>query len=127
MLLIDATGRQDEETCLKQAPNTFLSVSCPLTWHNQFYFFGGYVNQRQIAQIKENEIILVGKLDFKHHWGGCSVMGENKVFICFNNYVDYNVCHMAMSPLGPFSKIQNSTHHHNYARIAASDCKLNIS
>ena len=123
-LLIDGRGRLDEVSCFENDSNAEVHRSCSLTWHNGFYVFGGRSNKRQISQVKGTRLTSIGTLTFDHYIATCDVMAGEKIFLCFNFHSnDSKRCRLALSPLGTFSQIQQSSHAHRSASIAASECK----
>ena len=68
---------------------------------------------------------LIGQLDYDLIWSTCAVMGKDKIFLCFNmnNNEDDKRCRTALNPLDKITEIQQSTHPHRDASIAASVCK----
>ena len=96
-----------------------------MTWHNSFYIFGGSSDKRQISQVIGTKLTSIGSLSFDHFEASCDVMGKDKIFLCFNYFDrnDYKRCRMALSPLGSFTEIRQSTYEHSDANIAASECK----
>ena len=127
-LLIDASSRQDVVSCFSYDSDTEVFQSCSLTWHNGFYVFGGASHWQQISQIIGTKLRRIGSLNFVHYAGTCDVMAGEKIFICFNGLGknDYKRCRMALSPLGTFNQIQQSTYAHRFIEVAASDCKRKI-
>ena len=64
-------------------------------WHNGFYVFGGNSNKRQISQVAGTKLTLIGTLSFDHYYGTCDVVGNDKVYLCFDLY-DYKLgCFLA--------------------------------
>ena len=104
--------------------NTEVYRSCSLLWNNEFYVIGGDIQTRQISKLAGCELLSIGKLNFNHTEGGCSVAG-NDIYLCFNaeNVEDYRKCRRAINPLGSFSEIHRTAYDHRYSRIASSDSK----
>ena len=112
-------------SCFSHDSNTEVHESCSLTWQNGFYVFGGSSNRRQISQVIGTKLTAIGTLSFNHKEATCDAMAGEKIFLCFNyaDSSDSKRCRMALSPLGTFSEIRQSTHDHRDANIAASNCK----
>ena len=123
-LLIDANDRQDEVTCFSRDENAEVYRSCDLTWHNNFYVFGGYSNVRQISQVIGKKLTVIGSLGFDFYHGACDVMGIDKIWLCFGyDANDYKRCRVGLNPLETFTQVQQTTFEHRGAKVAASDCK----
>ena len=99
--------------------------ACALTWHNSFFVFGGDRNRRQISQVVDEKLKIIGTLGFEFHKGACYVMGSDTIWLCFNynDSNDYKRCRVGLNPLELFTQVQQSTYEHRAAKIAASNCK----
>ena len=108
--------------------NTEVFWSCSVTWRNHFYVFGGYSETRQISKVTGCKLTSIGTLAFDHHYAGCSIVGEDIIYLCFNgnNADDYKKCRSAAEPLGNFTEVPLSNYQHKDIRIASSFSKLTV-
>ena len=93
VLLVDANGRQDEVSCFKAWDDTSFYQSCSLTWHGEFYVFGGYSghvdtadSSDQISRVVGTELVNFGSLDFTFYHLTCDVMGLDTIFLCSDQF-----------------------------------------
>ena len=111
-------------TCFSCEENTEIKGACSLTWKNNFYVFGGHSQIYQISQIIDAKITSIGILSFIFYNGACSLMDNKKIFLCFSNYEDNKKrCRVALTPLGVFENVPETSYHHIDISIAASNCK----
>ena len=93
--------------------------SCSVTYRNRFYVFGGDQHKRQISEVTKCELTRIGNLDFDHHWGSCSSVNDQEIYLCFDWSNTYQ-CRSADDPLGRFTEIAPSIYPHRLSRTAAS-------
>ena len=105
--------------------NTEVAGSCSLQWKNINYVFGGYNKGQQVSMMNGNQLERKGKLDFDFHDGGCTVLNQITIVLCFN-YAEKKVCRQSNNPLGSFTKLPNSNYDHKRIRIASFDGKNTI-
>ena len=103
--------------------------SCPITWKNEFYFFGGessYHNKfNYVNKIINCELKNIGLLPFSFRAGGCTNVADEKLYLCFYSpaLIDRKQCVEANSPTGCYKAIHESYFEHNGYSIASSDGK----
>ena len=125
-IITNVSGREDRNFYFMMDENTQVRYSCGLTWRNQHFIFGGDSQKKQISKIKNCKLELVGQLDFNHYDGGCANVGDNRIYLCFNDdSADYQKCRMSTSPTSRFEEITTSINEHKQSRIAASERKTN--
>ena len=102
--------------------NTEVYFSCSLEWKNQHYVFGGSNDKqgRQISMVNHNRLERKGSLDFDFNIGGCSVLNQQTILLCFDDS-ERDLCRQSNNPLGSFTKLPNSHYDHCHIRIAAFD------
>ena len=121
------------------APNAMFvhENSCFLTWQNTMWIFGGMFLEQHgnqliayyalISRLNNFQIEDIGYLPFRFKNGGCSIMNDEYIYLCFDNRYDSgNVCRRATDPKG-FKldiKITNSMYRHRWTQTSASDSKL---
>ena len=124
----DATGNvksvgEDFEFSLGQ--NTEVYYSCSLTWHGQFFVFGGNEEKSQISIINGCRLERVGSLDFDQSYGGCANVNDQSVYLCFNRATaDNKKCRVANDPFGEFQEIEETVYNHKETLIGASRGKI---
>ena len=102
--------------------NTEVMYSCSLQWYNHFYIFGGKERNRQVSVVNGNRLERKGDLSFNFQSGGCTVLNQQIVVLCFGVYeIEKDVCRKSNNPIGPFTKLPNSNFSHRKARIASFD------
>ena len=106
----------------KFGPEIEVFYSCSLQWKNQHYVFGGYKQPRQVSMVNGYRLERKGTLDFKIDAGGCTVLNEQTVVLCFD-WRQTQVCYQSSNPLGKFTKPPNSHYTHWMTRIASFDGK----
>ena len=99
-----------------------VSSSCSLQWKNQVYVFGGYNHERQVSMVNGLRLERKGTLDFTFDSGGCTVLNEQTIILCFE-FKENKVCRQSNSPLGVYTKLPNSNLHHWVTRVASFDGK----
>ena len=97
--------------------------SCSLQWQNYYYVFGGNSERRQVSMVNGNRLELKATLDFNYEAGGCTVLNQITIVLCFSNYYETDVCRKSNNPLGSFTKLPNSNYKHEYIHIASFDGK----
>ena len=97
--------------------------SCSVVWKNQMLIFGGEARTKQIVQIIDCKLEIIGQLEFGHSDGGCTVNNDDEIFLCFNKYRpgDFRQCRKASAPLDTFTEIETTRFLHNYGRVASND------
>ena len=63
-----------------------------------------------------------GTLDFYFYAGGCTVLNQSTIVLCFDFY-ENKTCRHSNNPTGSFIKLPNSTFDHKSTRIASIDGK----
>ena len=106
------------------ANETQVHASCSLQWQNQLYVFGGSKAKKQVLIVNGNRLEKNATLDFDFTFGGCTVLNQSTIVLCFHHY-ESQVCRQSNSPLGLFKKLPDSNHMHFHARIASLDGKNN--
>ena len=103
--------------------HTEVLYSCSITWHGEFFIFGGSTERRQISKLNGCTLERIGHLLFDQKDGGCAVLNDD-IYLCFNTYGDlyddYRKCRKAREPTGAFDEISLSSHHHKSTRLGAS-------
>ena len=124
-MLINSVGEQEELACFKPGLKTEAYCSCAVNWRNQFHILGGLEEKRQISRLRGYKLERIGSLKFDHFYGGCSVMNNEHVFLCFNSGDpdDYRRCRRSTGPLETFSMVSSSKHNHHQTQISSSDSK----
>ena len=124
-VITNAAGLDDRDINFEFGENTEVHNSCGLTFRNQYFVFGGNSFKTQISQIINCQLKRIGQLEFNHDDGGCANVGNNRVYLCFNDKSsDRKKCRVANSPTDQFEQISDSVYDHRYTRIAASESKL---
>ena len=125
-MLVDANDRRNGNVFMVFDEDTEVFHSCSLTWRNQFFVFGGDQEKRQVSKLSGCRLSLVGTLAFDHVEAGCSNVGDEVIYLCFNanNADDYKKCRSATAPLGDYTEVALSTYEHRYTRIASSQSML---
>lgn len=98
--------------------NTNVFESCSLTWHGEFYVFGGngdYTNQ--ISKLNGCKLERIGSLEFEFDQGDCAVIND-VVHLCFN-YDQPKRCSVSNSPDGNYRHVSDSYYNHRTIRIGA--------
>ena len=119
-LLINSEGRQRKLTCFEPDKKTEASDSCSINWQNQLYIFGGG-NKRQISKLNGHKLKRLGSLTFDHEDGGCSVMNNQFIYLCFGSDSDDKQCRWSAGPLTTFTKVALSNHDHRFNQISCSE------
>ena len=134
-LLLDSTGRQDQVACFSPDQNAEAYNSCSLTWRNNFFVFGGFLNERKISRLSGTNLKVVGSLPFDHKRGACTNLAGKKVFLCFNDWIlvndgldstesDWKRCRWSREPLGTFEQASLANYDHRGTRISSSNGKV---
>ena len=96
--------------------------SCSITWHGDFYVFGGFEEKRQITKLNKCKLERIGSLDYDFY-GACVNVEENSIFLCFDSErrsSENKICRVGQGPLYSFSEIDQSVFEHRYSRIGAN-------
>ena len=72
--------------------------------------------------VSGNRLERKATLDFDFNEGGCAVLNQKTIVLCFN-WDEGNVCRQSNSPFESFTKLPNSNHRHSGTRIASFDGK----
>ena len=99
--------------------NTEVAGSCSLQWKNINYVFGGYNKGQQVSMMNGNHLERKATLDFDMGGGGCAVLNQITIVLCFGKDGEMNVCRQSNNPLGSFTKTPNSNYDHRATRIAS--------
>ena len=102
--------------------DTEVYYSCSLKWRNQHYVFGGEKEQKQVSMVNGNRLELKGELGFDFDYGGCTVLNQQTIVLCFSDGEE-DVCRQSKNPLGSFTELPNSNFEHTWIRIASFDGK----
>ena len=78
-----------------------------------------------MSMINGNRLERIGSLDFSFQHGGCTVLNQLTIVLCFG-YYEQKVCRQSNDPLGPFTKLPNSNFSHWQTKIASFDGKRQI-
>ena len=78
--------------------------------------------------VVNNRLKRKGTLDFNFKEGGCTVLNQHIIVLCFGglSLTDRKVCRQSKNPFGPFMKMPESNHNHRAIRIASFDGKNKI-
>ena len=107
---------------------TQVFASCSLQFKNQYYVFGGFGNQtmmRQVSIVNGNRLERKGTLDFDFSLGGCTVLNQTTVVLCFGVYKEPSLCLHSNNPFGSFKNLPNSIYGHYGTRVASFDGRTN--
>ena len=102
--------------------NTEVYFSCSIQWKNHYYVFGGWNEKRQVSMVNGNRLERKATLDFDFNAGGCTVLNQITIVLCFGAY-ETKVCRQSNNPLGSFTKLPNSNYDHQHTSIASFDGK----
>ena len=75
--------------------------------------------------VNGNRLERKATLDFDFKYGGCTVLNQITIVLCFDLDED-DVCRQSNNPLGSFTKLPNSNYDHQGTRIASFDGKNTI-
>ena len=97
-----------------------------MKYKNQFYVFGGAItyggDRRQISRLEGCSLQRIGTLAFDHHYGACTGVNDERIYLCFD-YYSSKVCRHAENPLDTFTEAASSVYDHRVISIAASKCE----
>ena len=62
-----------------------LYYSCPVTWKNELYIFGGSDDTFQINKLNGCDVEHIGDLSFPMYAGSCASIDNNTIYLCFSN------------------------------------------
>ena len=127
-MLVTTEGEQDELSCFQRDDNTEAWEFCSVNWKNQLHVFGGVNEKRQISRLNGHKLERIGTMPFDHNYGGCSVMANQFIFLCFNygNPNDYKRCRRSTGPLETFSEIPLASYDHRRTQTGCSDSKFSF-
>ena len=96
--------------------------SCSITWHGQFFLFGGGVEKTQISTITGCKSDRIGTLSFELDFGGCANINDETIYLCFSiTEEDSRNCRIGQSPDGTFSGIDDSRYQHGGMKLGVSE------
>ena len=122
-VLVDMGGGFTNLDSFSFPSNTEVDHSCSLVFNNSMFLFGGRDQKRQISRVVDCGLKHIGNLDFDFRHGAVTVI-QSQVLLCFNWIEgEGQVCRIASSPTGSFSKIQQSNYHHFNTKIASNGGK----
>ena len=75
--------------------------------------------------INGNRLERIGSLDFSFEEGGCTVLNQLTIVLCFSSF-EQKVCRQSNDPLGSFTTLPNSHYTHKQTKIASFDGKRQI-
>lgn len=99
--------------------------SCGVTHENNIFIYGGdkWSNtERQVLQLINCTLSLVGNITFGHNWGACD-SSNGLIVLCFDNE-HTKQCRQATKPLGPWNDMTPSTYDHHVTMIDMSPGSL---
>ena len=102
--------------------DTVVYNSCSLRWKNLNYVFGGINQERQVSMVNGYRLERKATLDFDFRKGGCTVLNEQIVVLCFHRY-ETKVCRQSNNPLALFAKLPDANYKHYAIRTASYDGK----
>ena len=73
--------------------------------------------------VKGNRLKRKGLLDFDFFEGGCTVLNQLTIVLCFGDPKNRDVCRQSNNPVGSFTKLPKSNYGHRAIRIASFDGK----
>ena len=128
-MLINLGGEQKKLDCFEHDFNLHVDGSCSLTWQNQLHIIGGYprITARSISKLNGYKLELIGKLPFDFRRGGCSVMNNEYIYLCFDQDIhigNQKRCWRSTGPLETFSEIALANHHHHWTKPSCSESKF---
>ena len=97
-------------------------LSCGVTHENSLFIYGGSANERQVLQVIDCGLNLIGILPFDHIEGACD-SANGLILLCFVEN-ESKLCRQAATPLGPWSEMTPSTYDHRWTQIATSPGNL---
>ena len=71
-----------------------------------------------MSMVNANRLERKATLDFNFELGGCTVLNQITIVLCFDRY-EAIVCRQSNNPLGSFTKLPNSNYDHSGTRIAS--------
>ena len=96
-------------------------MTCSVQWKNQFYFFGGWFNKRQVSMLSENRLERKTTLGFNYDNGACTVLNGQTIVLC-SGYAFW-LCHKSNNPLASFTSLPKGNFDHFWTEIASIDGK----
>ena len=123
--LVNSEGQKNELSCFDRDHHTDGHKACSINWKNQLHVFGGHTEKRQISRLNGYRLERIGTLPFDHSLGGCSVMANQFIFLCFHWSSDsqYKRCRRSTGPLDVFSEIPLANHNHHKTQPSCSESK----
>ena len=118
--MIDATLGERSNSIALNGHSVY--QSCAVTHENNFYIYGGDSDERQVLQVDNCGLTLIGSLSFDHDKGACG-SSNGVIVLCFD-VSDTKQCRKSTSPLGEWSEMTSSTYEHRWISIALSPGKL---
>ena len=105
---------------------TEVDRSCSIQWQNYYFVFGGFTQKRQVSVVNGNRLERKGSLAFDFNEGGCTVLNQITIVLCFATFGEQDVCRQSNNPLGSFTKLPNSNFNHYAIRLASFNGKNTI-
>ena len=106
---------------------TQVQFSCSLQWKNHFYVFGGRSEPKQVSMLSGNKLERKADLKYPLYLGGCTVMNQLTVVLCFDMYTN-DLCRHSNNPLdgNSFTDLPKSNYTHSWTRVTSVDGKNEI-
>ena len=120
-VITDSTGKVSyagEDFNFEYDDNTEVEHGCSVTYRGEFYVYGSS-DKTQIAKVNGCKLERVGSLSFYFYYGGCDVVNEQEIYICFSSY-EKKQCYVGTNPLGQFSQVAKSKYIHDGTNIASN-------
>ena len=111
-------GEMDELSTAFDLNGQEVFESCGVTHENNHYIYGGDENKRQVLQLIDCSLSLIGTIPFNHEWGACD-SSNGIIVLCFD-INNYKRCRQATTPLGEWRELTPSTYEHRITHIATS-------
>ena len=128
-IITNAEGKveyADKDFSFSFGEGTQALFSCSITWRNQFFVFGGKADRKQISILNGCQLERIGSLAFDQYYGGCANVGDEAIYLCFNQEAaDNKKCRFGVDPLGEFREVEKSLYPHRETRIRASVTSFN--
>ena len=129
-IITNAEGKveyADKDFSFSFGEGTQAHYSCSITWRNQFFVFGGTADRKQISILNGCQLERIGSLAFDQYYGGCANVGDEAIYLCFNQEpADNKKCRFGVDPLGDFREVEESFYPHRETKIGASNGNLVI-
>ena len=73
--------------------------------------------------VNRNRLERKATLDFDFWIGGCTVLNQKTIVLCFGESDNRDLCRESNNPFGSFTKLPKSNYDHYATRIASFDGK----